>query len=110
MLKIHKYINIQLSAFVLIYSFLAVGHLGHKHYYGKADPGYCTSQCHNPEHFDTKPLCKGFPVNLNLGDLHEVPNSSMFPPVFSPECMIIEIRVATSQHDFKDQSRAPPVC
>jgi len=104
-----KKINIQLSILILVYSVLAVGHFGHSHYYGRAEPGYCTTDCDNPEHFDTKPLCKGFPLNLILGIVVDNFNIDTIIPIFSPELIQPESQ-AVANYYFEDNSRAPPVC
>ncbi|MBT6555777.1 MAG: hypothetical protein HON50_09230 [Candidatus Marinimicrobia bacterium] len=105
----HKTIHILLTIAVLSYSLLALGHFGHSHEYGRADSGYCTTHCENNQHFDTKPLCKGFPLDLTLGIIQGNLVSEIGSPVFYPEAVCHDQHTITPHLLFKDKSRAPPL-
>jgi len=106
---IRKRISILLSVAILCYSLLASAHFGHSHFYGLADTGYCTTNCDNPEHFDSIPLCKGFPIQLTLGIVVDNFNIETIHPVFSPELTNNESQ-GSANYYFEDKSRAPPAC
>jgi len=96
-----------LSIWLTAYSVLALGHFGHIHLYGRADPGFCTSACHNPLHHNVKPQCKGFPINLTLGvDAHPEVIADQIP-VFQPAWLNV-FSLETWQQALTDHSRAPP--
>lgn len=106
--RIKKGLNLFLSLWVLTYSIVATGHFGHTHLYSRADVGFCTSECGNPDHYNLKPDCNGFPVNLTMG-VDAQP--SIFPPS-SPEFQALNVCQSRSAHDgihLTDQSRAPPL-
>ncbi len=105
----HKSIHILLAIAVFSYSLLALGHFGHSHEYGRADSGYCTTHCENNQHFDTKPLCKGFPVDLTLGIMQDNLVSEIGFPVNCPETVSHNQQPITPHLSFKDKSRAPPL-
>jgi len=103
----HKTLNVSLSFWLTIYSVLALGHFGHTHFYGRANPGYCTAQCHDPSHHNVKPQCKGFPVNLTMGvDAHAaiIPDQMPFYTGIYFKINGVEIE----DRDRTDHSRAPP--
>jgi len=102
-------VNLPLSVLLLVYSFLAFGHLGHAHIYGQADPGFCTTQCTNLGHHDVKPLCKGFPLNLTLGVVTDHLNAGSDGICSHENPQIDESKIFDSEHVFWDLSRAPPV-
>jgi len=107
--RAHKTINYYLAFLLMCYSLLATSHFGHTHIYGQAEPGYCITQCENAHHFDTKPVCKGFPLNLTLGLLQSDHASEPIIPIFPPENLCNEDRGTRPSYAFKDQSRAPPL-
>ena len=105
---VHKQIKISLAFVLICFSLLATGHFGHSHNYGKSDPGYCTAQCADSHHFDAKPLCKGFPLNLTLGIIHDNLVSDTILPVFFPEYIRSDHQYVSAPLAYKDHSRAPP--
>jgi len=107
--RLNKKINIVLTLLLFCYAMLAVGHFGHSHFYGKADPGYCNSQCENPEHFDAKPICKGFPLDLILGITVDNLDLGTILPTLIPESTSTEFQ-GSANYYFEDNSRAPPTC
>lgn len=102
-------INVLLVLAIVSYSLLAEGHFGHSHDYGTSDPGYCTSQCDNNQHFDTKPLCEGFPLDHTLGIVQDNLQSQLKLPVISPETGNNDQHFIKPHLAFKDNSRAPPL-
>ena len=106
---LHKRINIALAFVLIFYAMLAVGHFGHAHTYGQAEHGFCTTQCADSQHFDTKPLCKGFPINLTLGVVQGNFTPDATCPVFFPEFIDNERQGFKPPIAFKDPSRAPPL-
>ncbi|MBC8375103.1 MAG: hypothetical protein H8E26_03590 [FCB group bacterium] len=106
--RVHKKVNLFLTLVLGLYTFLAIGHVGHAHIYGHATPGFCTTQCENSEHFDTQPLCEGFPLNLTLGIIQDDLVADQRLPINSPEMLPSDHQGTTQQYTFTDKSRAPP--
>jgi len=102
-----KRLHILLSGWLVAYSIVAGAHFGHQHLYSRADPGLCTSECHNAAHHNIQPNCQGFPVDLTMGvDAHP-----SIIQTHSPEfrdTLFFRTRPSLATVFGKAHSRAPP--
>ncbi|NQT61427.1 MAG: hypothetical protein HQ556_00575 [Candidatus Marinimicrobia bacterium] len=107
-IRFKKELHIFLSVWLVAYSILASGHLGHLHIYSRADAGFCTTECHSPNHHDVKPDCNGFPKNITMG-------VDTQPLLIQPEYLkkhtleICKERNTQEQIHSPEHSRAPPI-